>query len=293
MGLGILSPLVIEGLNMIDGTDGSGGSANAVLRSDRKALMALADSFPYPVVNVPVADALTTWEKMQSGPGTPVVLGDPEEVRLLTEYMNSEWALQRTLEDILARATAFSFPDDLRARQRAENAAAMKALSDDPQAREFVQTLSEIGGVLDGGPELGTWPTVPSVNPGLWFPEKYEIRNGEVVGRKVDKVMIATFPTDDWTEVFAYARFGGWNACPWPHEHVAAFRHWTVRYRLELVGMSHDTLQLRAGRRPETRKEALALAREQYDYCPDLGEQSLSEPAASLMANDWWFFWWD
>jgi hypothetical protein len=293
IGLGIFSPLVLEGLDMIAGTNNIVGGSDAIRRREKEALMGLAEAFPYPLVNVPVADALTTWEEMRSGPGTPVILGDPEEIGLLMEFMGSDWDGQGTAEEILAKASAFAFPDDLHARRQAEMGEAMKFLSDDPKAREFVQSLSEIGAVIDGGPELGTWPEDPPADAGLSFPDKYEVSNGEVVAKKVERVMIATFPTDDWTEVFAYAGFGGWNACPWPHEHVAAFRHWTARYRLELVSMSHDTLQLRAARRPETREEALTLAREQYDYCPDLGEQSLSELAASLMVNDWWFFWWD
>lgn len=278
---------------MIDGTDGLGSGSDALRRRAKEALLALAGSFPYPLVAVPVADALATWEKMRSGPGTPVILGDAEEVGLFTEFMDSEPDLRGDLETILAKAASFAFPGDYLARRRAEEDAAMQFLSEDLKAREFVQSLKEIGGVIGGEPELGTWPATASADPGPWFPDRYEVINGEVTAHSVKTVMIATFPTEDWTEVFAYARFGGWNACPWPHEHVAAFRHWTARYRLELVGMSHDALQLRAGKRPETREEALALAREHYAYCPDLGEQTLSELAAGLMANDWWFFWWD
>jgi Domain of unknown function (DUF4253) len=122
-----------------------------------------------------------------------------------------------------------------------------------------------------------------------------DVQDGHVVMQKVKRAMIATFPTDDWTEVFAQARFGGWNACPWPHEPVASSPPCTARHRLKRVGMSHDTRQLRAERKPATREEALALAREQYDYCPDLVDQGvpLRDLAAGLMANDCWFFWWD
>jgi hypothetical protein len=53
---------------------------------------------------------------------------------------------------------------------------------------------------------------------------------------------------------------------------------------------------LRVASRPKTRKEALALARDQYIYCTDLIDQgggTYSALAADLMANDWWHFWWD
>ncbi len=115
-----------------------------------------------------------------------------------------------------------------------------------------------LGAVAGGGPRLGNWPKVPFGDLVLAFPDKLELEGTEVV--------IATFPTDDWTEVFACARFGGWNECPGPQGHVAAFRHSTARYGLALVGMSHDTLYLRAQRKPATREEALELAREQYEY---------------------------
>jgi Domain of unknown function (DUF4253) len=55
-------------------------------------------------------------------------------------------------------------------------------------------------------------------------------------------------------------------------------------------------MNLRVTRRPQTRSDALALAREQYMYCPDNVDQglgTLNAFAAHLMANPWWDFWWD
>jgi hypothetical protein len=40
----------------------------------------------------------------------------------------------------------------------------------------------------------------------------------------------------------------------------------------------------------------MELAQEQYDFCPDIvlqGTGTLEPLAATLMASDWWFFWWD
>jgi len=64
----------------------------------------------------------------------------------------------------------------------------------------------------------------------------------------------------------------------------------------ELVGLSHDVMNVRVQRRPRTREAALELAREQYVYCSDIvdqGVQTLSALAAVLMESDWWYFWWD
>ena len=60
--------------------------------------------------------------------------------------------------------------------------------------------------------------------------------------------------------------------------------------------MNASTINLRVATRPKTREEALALAREHYVYCADVIDQgfpSYSALAAYLMANDWWYFWWD
>jgi hypothetical protein len=73
-------------------------------------------------------------------------------------------------------------------------------------------------------------------------------------------------------------------------------RSWHDRYGAELVSMGADTVELRVTRRPASRDEALALAREHYAYCSDTvdqGTQDLATLAAMLMASDWWFFWWD
>jgi hypothetical protein len=77
---------------------------------------------------------------------------------------------------------------------------------------------------------------------------------------------------------------------------VAALRSWRDRFGAELVGLGFDTMNLRVARRPQTRAEALELAREQDLYSQDLVDQvagTLSHLAADLMTHEWWFFWWD
>ena len=78
--------------------------------------------------------------------------------------------------------------------------------------------------------------------------------------------------------------------------HVAVHRKWREEYGAQIVGISGDTINMRVSRRPATREEALALAREQFLYCSDLvlqGTETLEVLAASLMESDWWYFWWD
>ena len=117
-----------------------------------------------------------------------------------------------------------------------------------------------------------------------------------LTGKPLPKVYIGLVPTDDWTTIPAYLRWGGWNDCPRAEYHVAAMRTWRDRYGAELVGMSSDTINVRVATRPKSREEALALARDQYIYCADVIDQGVytySALAADLMANDWWYFWWD
>jgi hypothetical protein len=124
-------------------------------------------------------------------------------------------------------------------------------------------------------PALGQWPASPNALP---------------------KLYIGVVPTDDWTTLPAYLRWGGWNECPAPEHHVAALRRWRDRYGAELIGISSDVINVRVATRPKTRKDALALAHEHHIYCSDVinqGVYTYRAHAADLMANDWWNFWWD
>ena len=112
----------------------------------------------------------------------------------------------------------------------------------------------------------------------------------------LDEVVIGVFPTTDWTEVPAYLRYGGFNDCPPPDWHIAALRRWRDRFGIRLAGLAGSTMNLRAESPPATRDAAIELAREQYDYCPDIilqGLPDIATLAAHLMVDDWWFFWWD
>lgn len=97
-------------------------------------------------------------------------------------------------------------------------------------------------------------------------------------------------------EVPAYLGFGGWNAYPDPHEHVAVLRRWHERYGVELFLVETDVLALAVGRLPETEEEARALAWEYFLYDEDSvyqGAETLGA-LASLLANArFWHFWWD
>ena len=285
-------------------------------RADEYMAKALAN-FPGELIETTGKDAFEKWRGLKTaGRGTPVILGGDESTysNLFDPFGDNgpHVPLPPSVESILAAAAKIHFPDDLVKKQTLDEAAARKSLLEryakDPDG--VMPTITEVDAAGNRHilskeetwqrilaqpqePGLGEWParidTSQDVSPGLSVVTDYK-------GNFLSKVHIAVFPTDDWTTIPAYLRFGGWNACPAAEYHVAAMRSWRDRYGAELVGVAFDTLNLTVQRRPQNRDEALALAHEQYAYCNDIieqGTQTFSSLAAALMASDWYFFWWD
>ncbi len=110
------------------------------------------------------------------------------------------------------------------------------------------------------------------------------------------EVTIALLPRPHCWQVPAFLKFGGWNACPWPHEHVTILRYWEEQFGARVVCLTEDTIECMVSRPPRTRRDALLLARDQYLYCEDIVEQgtrSLDALAAGLLNGESWYFWWD
>jgi hypothetical protein len=218
------------------------------------------DVFPFERMPVAGEQALAIWERLKAVAGCfPVIIGDDDSVGVLKGNFNPKWRRPRPLADVLAAAETIRHPQDLKAKRRAR-----------------------------GRPRLGSWPSEPESLQGPCVAFDYK-------GPK-RRVYIALIETDDWTTIPAHLRYGGCDACPPDEYHVAALRSWRDRYGAELVGLGSDRMDLRVTRRPQSRAEALDVAREHYAYCPDIVDQSsgtLTDLAACLMANDWWGFWWD
>ena len=295
---------------------------------------AAVKSFPFKLVAVAGKDALAEWERLKSSAeGIPVVLGDDETVsRLSGAFDPLMLEGEKSVAQILEAAASIKIPADLFSRRQKEDAESKKYVEDllagpneklpkvfeikdaegkgaayveqwfdnrasspnslgpEGRALSVAETRAYIAKHSEYGAKLGAWPDGVPQSSGLTVAT-------DLTGSKpLDKVYIALIPTKDWTEIPAYLRWGGWNDCPGPEYHVAALRSWRDRYGVELIGASGDTLNLRASRRPATREEAIALAREQYAYCTDVieqGTQTLSVLAAQLYYDNWWFFWWD
>jgi hypothetical protein len=212
-------------------------------------------------------------ELLRAGKGAPVILGDDRDLAMIAEIMTLSRKRGVTVESILSKVAGVPFPQTM----RAETAAWVER-----QKKEDPDWPEE-----ENEPQMGEWPAEP---PRITATEPRVPFNATTY-MPHERVHIALIPTTDRTEIPAYLHWGGWNACPEPHHHVAAARHWRDTYGAELVSMSHDIVEFRVTRRPKDRAEATALAHEHHDYSSEIEE--LLPYAAELLVLDWWFFWWD
>lgn len=81
-----------------------------------------------------------------------------------------------------------------------------------------------------------------------------------------------------------------------PSDHVAILKYWHERYGVELVTLGWDVLELSVLRPPTDAQTAMAVAEEQWWYCPDIvdqGAETLDALAAVQVSGHRWYFWWD
>jgi len=80
-----------------------------------------------------------------------------------------------------------------------------------------------------------------------------------------------------------------------PAGHSAVLRGWAERFDAEPVAMTADTVELVVSRPPRDADEALAVAREQFAYCPDVvtrGTGRLWDLAGTQVVSPSWYFRW-
>ena len=257
-------------------------------------------AFPYELIQVRGSSALQEWEQLKAETrGTPIVIGDDKALDFIVRPFHPDYTKSGdapNIAEILDKANRLTHPESLTAYRQAEIEESKRWCEANPQLCETGSVLAELLGgadsnaVLAGEPPIGHWPIR---SPG---PVALTVIQDWRTGQAFDSVYIVLVPTEDSTTIPAYLRWGGWNANPLPEYHVAALRSWRDRFSAELIGLSGDVMNIRVATRPQSRDEALALAREQYAYCNDIVDQgmgTLSYLAAALKAHNWWFFWWD
>lgn len=215
----------------------------------------------------------------------PILIGEEENLDALREQLQSSDF--GTTKEILDRALAID---------------EVKWLGQ--KHEELVDELLEFGGQLysDSAEEsLGSREEFRGLPRGPWPAEStpchdFQIPIGVGAGKPLPEVNIALVPTQTCWHVPAYLRFGAWNECPQPEEHVALMRFWQRCFDAEVLGITRDVVEMRVGHPPSNKVDALKLAKQQYLYCQDIvdqGTQTLESLAAGLLNGTSWFFWWD
>jgi hypothetical protein len=251
-------------------------------------------------------DAFDLWEKLRDlVPQTghwPVILGRLGEEDLPTErgvidattgVKKIEYPDTRSILHQAEEIDAFKWFENTR-RQHIENlneeleSCLQKGYEEDAEYfRTLLNQPDEFQGIKRGDWPSGAEPSSP-----------WGIAAGITHDRDMNsyEVTMALLPTPHSWQTAAILKFGGWNACPWPHEHTAILRHWEKRFGAQVVCLTNDTIECLVSRPPQTRSDALLLARDQYFYCDDIvlqGTRTLDALAAGLLKGEAWYFWWD
>lgn len=84
---------------------------------------------------------------------------------------------------------------------------------------------------------------------------------------------------------------GGWSAS----EHAAVLRHWSRRYKADLVSLTDSGVGVRVARPPASHEAAMEAAEEIYAYCPDVvtrGVGSMWALATTIAVSGAWSLRW-
>jgi hypothetical protein len=251
-------------------------------------------------LRVPGAKAVNTWKRLRqlvSFTGHwPVLLGGEQSLRLMKEQLHKGAdSFAETTAKLLEEAPQLPLDPDAWARKRRAAMLEWMRKNDTPPALLAIleATLAPREGVA--GPPKESWPEGVRPNNDFVIPyDPYDRR------KLLAELAVGLVPTQTSWHVPVLLRFGGFNACPFPAEHAALLRHWEGRYGSEVVGMTHDTIELQVARPLKERAEALELAGLHLSYCSDLaqllhGTRGPLRPAlaAQLLGAKVWYFWWD
>lgn len=218
-------------------------------------------NFPCEVIKVAGKDAIKKYQELKASPGViPVILGDKEEIESSLESMSY---IEASFAELLQKAESLDAEQWFIKRQ-----------AQDP---EYFDTTP------------GDWEDLEPAH-------EITVHLDILTGQPKPEVYIAFVPVPKSWMIPAFLKTGSWNDCPNPEEHAAVFKYWDEKYGIEVVGITMDVIELAVKNPPTTKQQALALAEQQFIYCPDIvyqGTQTISALAASLLNGKIWFFWWD
>ncbi|MDR2154696.1 MAG: DUF4253 domain-containing protein [Burkholderiaceae bacterium] len=219
-------------------------------------------TYPYPYEIVTGAAALKRLHELRaSKEGIPIILGGKEKFERVQECYSF---IDSTPEELVAKAATL-----------------------DPMAwlKEREEEDSEYFKIKESD-----WPEETFPNDAL--SAHLDIRSRE----PLDEVYITILPASDTWKAACYLKIGGWNSMPNAHEHSALWRYWEERYGAKVACIADDVIEFTVEHPPQTRAEAMELARQQYIYCADIvhqGVESVEALAAIILKAPVWYFWWD
>ncbi len=218
--------------------------------------------FPFEVIIVKGTDApAKLFELRKSENITPVIMGKPSDLELLVD--NFEMS-EETVAEILSSAKKINFSNWFKER-----------VSED---EEYYQIPH------------GDWPEAYGQETEL------SAHLNILTKKPLKQTIIGLIQTKDSWAVPAHLKFGGWNECPSPHEHVALFKKWEEEYSAKVASVTSDVIELTVDHPPTTKEQALKLAEEQFVYCSDIvfqGVETIENLASTLLNSKVWYFWWD
>ena len=222
------------------------------------------------VIRVSGEKAVDTWRALRDeAPDSglwPVLIGAPDDASLLANVVGFNCKDGHSFEGTLRKASTIDVE---------------RALS--KVAREY-----GVGpGDLAGSPPLPEYPHAKG---------RFVVPLDALAEEPLPEVAIALLPIEEGWQATAILPWGNYNENPGPALHTAVLRDWSRRYGAELVSMTGDVIEMAVSRPPTTDQEALALAREQFMYAPDIVQQGVGDVetlAAALKDSRSWYFWWD
>jgi hypothetical protein len=249
------------------------------------------------------AKALAIWERLRSLTEYtglwPLVVGDDQCFNALKENYEIEQEAADYKRDSAARSGSSENVAENAAMNHGEATAQLIAQGDELDLQQWFK--NKVENDRDYLPcHEGTWPVdLPNQSAiTLTLTHKYEYKYEYTSGaeKPLTRVNLLLLPSTIPWHVPALLRLGGSRQCPQTEIHVAVLKSWNQRYGAEIVSASSNVVEMRVGRPPKTRDEALKLAREQAVYCGDLvhGKYgSLSALAATLIDAPLWSFTWN
>ncbi len=190
---------------------------------------------------------------------------------------------------VLAAVPAGGIREILKPRMEERREALAEIMPESAQATDMdeLARLADVTGInLFGANTEEPWPTEA--------PDRVNFHTVRELNRGPAATLL--IKVEHSYEVPAHLGFGGWNDCPSPELQVAVLREWHKEYNAVPACITGDVLECAVVKRPQTEREAMKLAAEQWIFCDDIvsqGTQTVRKLAMEIWRSPNWFFWWD